>query len=198
MTKILDETHQEDIQLIGRIVQQDEAALRRLVDKYKSRLMGLAFKTVYSKELAEEVVMDVFVRVWEKAALFNADKGNLRGWLFQMTRNRAIDYLRKSGRRVDDTAVGWTDVHENVIPAAGDDPEKQAQKNDLAQVVQAALSQLSEDQQKVIGLAYYKGLSNSQIANETGIPLGTVKTRIRRGMLKLKDFLSESDLARLT
>ncbi len=198
MTKFLDETHQEDIQLIGRIVQQDEAALRRLVEKYKSRLMGLAFKTVYSKELAEEVVMDVFVRVWEKAALFNSEKGNLRGWLFQMTRNRAIDYLRKSGRRVDDTAVGWTDVHDNVIPATGDDPEKQAQQKDLALVVQTALSQLSEDQQKVIGLAYFKGLSNSQIANETGIPLGTVKTRIRRGMLKLKDFLSESDLARLT
>ncbi len=193
----MEETHQEDIQLIGRIVQQDEAALRRLIEKYKTRLMGLAFKTVYSKELAEEVVMDVFVRVWEKGGMFNAEKGNLRGWLFQMTRNRSIDYLRKSGRRVDDTAVGWTDVHENVIPSTGDNPEKHAQQKDLASLVQSALSQLSEDQQLVLGLAYFKGLSNSQIANETGIPLGTVKTRIRRGMLKLKDFLSESDLARL-
>lgn len=197
MTKLMEETHQEDIQLIGRIVQQDEAALRRLIEKYKTRLMGLAFKTVYSKELAEEVVMDVFVRVWEKGGMFNAEKGNLRGWLFQMTRNRSIDYLRKSGRRVDDTAVGWTDVHENVIPSTGDNPEKHAQQKDLASLVQSALSQLSEDQQLVLGLAYFKGLSNSQIANETGIPLGTVKTRIRRGMLKLKDFLSESDLARL-
>ena len=190
MAKFTEEQHKEDLDLIGRIVARDEAALRQLVDKYKSRLMGVAFNVIYSKELAEEIVMDIFVRVWEKGHTFDASKGNLRGWLIQATRNRSIDYLRKSGRRVDDSAVGWTDVHDNVIPAVGGDPEKATQQGYLAQEVQSAMSQLSEDQQLVLGLAYFKGMSNSEIANETGMPLGTVKTRIRRGMLKLKDSLS--------
>lgn len=197
MAKFKDEQHQEDLDLIGRIVKRDEAALRSLVDKYKSRLMGVAFKVLYSRELAEEVVMDVFIRVWEKGNMFNVNKGNLRGWLIQMTRNRSIDYLRRFGRRLDDDAVGWSDVHENIVPSSGDDPEKHAQQNQTAKVVVNALSQLTEAQQKVISLAYFKGMSNSEIANHTGLPLGTVKTNIRRGMLKLREMFSESDLAEL-
>ncbi|MEM9777371.1 MAG: sigma-70 family RNA polymerase sigma factor [Chloroflexota bacterium] len=181
--------HQEDYLLLQRIVAQDEAALRQLMDRYKNRLMGVAFKVLYSRELAEEVVMDVFVRVWERGSTFKPDRGNVRGWLMQMTRNRSIDYLRKVGRRVDDEAVGWTDVHDNVIPASGDDPEKSAQHGYLAKEVRAALAELSEEQQRVLSLAYFGGMSNSEIAAETGIPLGTVKTRIRRGMLKLKESL---------
>lgn len=181
--------HQEDYLLLQRIVAQDEAALRQLMDRYKNRLMGVALKTVYSRELAEEVVMDVFVRVWERGSTFKPDRGNVRGWLMQMTRNRSIDYLRKVGRRVDDEALGWTDVHDNVIPSVGDDPEQSTQQGYLAREVRAAIAKLSQEQQYVLGLAYFGGMSNSEIAAETGIPLGTVKTRIRRGMLKLKESL---------
>ncbi|MFK7800091.1 MAG: RNA polymerase sigma factor [Anaerolineae bacterium] len=189
MARQSEEQKSEDKELIQRIVARDEAALRLLVDRYKSRLMGVAFNVLYSRELAEEVVMDVIVRVWEKGHTFDAERGNLRGWLIQMTRNRSIDYLRRFSRRVDDTAVGWTDVHDNVISGGGADPEKEVQQTFLAKEVRSAMSNLSEEQQQVLALAYFKGMSNSEIANATGIPLGTVKTRIRRGMLKLKDSL---------
>ncbi|MEM8858268.1 MAG: sigma-70 family RNA polymerase sigma factor [Chloroflexota bacterium] len=187
--KKIEQPHQEDYLILQRIVARDEAALRQLMDRYKNRLMGVSFKVLYSRELAEEVVMDVFVRVWERGSTFKPDRGNVRGWLMQMTRNRSIDYLRKSGRRVDDEAIGWTDVHDNVIPSGKNDPEKSTQQGFLAKQVQAALAELSEDQQRVLSLAYFGGMSNSEIAAETGIPLGTVKTRIRRGMLKLKESL---------
>ena len=189
MANNLAEQTQEDNELIRRIVAQDEACLRLLVDRYKSRLMAVAFNVLYSRELAEEVVMDVFVRAWETGHTFNSDRGNVRGWLIQMTRNRSIDYLRKLDRRVDDQAVGWTDIHDNVLPSDADDPEQLTQQTYVAQRVQRALSLLNEDQRTVLGLAYFKGMSNSEIANATGIPLGTVKTRIRRGMLKLKESL---------
>ncbi|MFT5196002.1 MAG: RNA polymerase sigma-70 factor (ECF subfamily) [Cellvibrionaceae bacterium] len=189
MARVIDKQSKEDIELMACIVAQDEACLRLLVERYKSRLMGVAYNVLYSRELAEEVVMDVFVRVWEKGHTFKSDRGNVRGWMIQMTRNRSIDYLRKSGRRLDDQSVGWTDIHDNVISGGGPDPEKMMQQSFVASQVQGALKELSEDHQYVLGLAYYKGMSNSEIAEATGIPLGTVKTRIRRGMLKLKESL---------
>lgn len=187
-----------DDQLIQIIQNKDEAGLGVLFERYKRYLTGVAYNVVGSREMAEEVVLDIFTRVWEKGHTFDGKKGSLRGWLTRMTRNRAIDYLRKSGQKIMDSSVEWGEVQDNLIPSSSPtgNPEKMTELALLAEQVRAVMETLPEEQKSLIGLAYFKGLSNSKIAEATGIPLGTVKTRIRLGMKKLRETLVRSESAR--
>lgn len=178
----------QDIALMQQISQQDQTALSQLYDRYARLMYSLAYRMLGTAEEAEEVVLDAFSQVWRTAQRYDAKKGKVDSWLFLLTRSRALDRLRRRKREfnVVEAATCAAQVPLTTAPAT---PEENLLITDRRQQVKAALAQIPRDQQEVIELAYYQGLSQSQIAKQTGISLGTVKTRIRLGLSKLKGLL---------
>jgi RNA polymerase sigma factor (sigma-70 family) len=173
--------------LLARIAQQDEAALSELYDRYARVLYSFAFKSLGSVEESEETVLDVFSQVWRIAERYDSSKGRADAWLFMLARSRILDRLRAKQRaaKLPTTPI---ELEESQIQIA--DPDVDLVEDVLiaerrAQVL-AALDSLPAEQRLVIELAYYKGLSQSQIAAQTGLSLGTVKTRARLGLSKLR------------
>jgi RNA polymerase sigma-70 factor (ECF subfamily) len=140
---------------------------------------------------AEEVTQDVFFRIWEKAHTYRAEQARVSTWITSITRYRSIDLLRRRGTRPDHTSLAWDDLPLNVMPVTEGDPEDMTELSLLQKRVRDAIATLPAEQKKVLALAYLKGLTHSEIAELLGDPLGTVKTRIRAGMLKLKDLLKD-------
>ncbi|HEY9894127.1 MAG TPA: sigma-70 family RNA polymerase sigma factor [Candidatus Sericytochromatia bacterium] len=171
--------------LLIRIAQRDQAALSELYDRYARVLYAVAFKSLRSAEESEEVVLDVFAQVWRTAARYDVDKGRVDSWLFMMTRSRVLDRLRTL-QRVTKVTAASENFAEIQTPTPGVDPIENVLISERHDRVLAALSQLPEAQRQVIELAYYKGLTQSEIAAQTNLSLGTVKTRIRLGLSKLR------------
>ncbi|MEZ4591049.1 MAG: sigma-70 family RNA polymerase sigma factor [Chloroflexota bacterium] len=175
----------EDQALLAHIVNRQAEALSVLYDRYGRLLYSVAYHLVGNQQLAEEITLDVFRRVWEKAHSYQADRASVRTWLTSMTRNRAIDMLRREGVRPEHNSISWADL--TIEPSAdGHSPETAVVHQMQKQRVHAALAELPEEQQEVLLLAFFNGYSHSQIADQLAMPLGTVKTRIRLGMQKLK------------
>lgn len=175
----------DETELISRMVQRDQTALSQLYDRYARVMYALAFKMLGSAEEAEEVVLDVFAKAWRTAARYDASRSRVDSWLFLMTRSRALDRLRQRQRqtKVVEAATNTAQISSSNLP---DDALLIAERQT---VVTEALAELPTEQRIVIELAYYKGFSQSEIAKQTGLPLGTVKTRIRLGLRKLKQLL---------
>ncbi len=171
--------------LISRTARGEEAALGDLYDKTVSHVYGLAFRVLGDTTMAEEVTMDVFLQVWKQAAQFDQDRGNPMVWLAVLTRSRAIDRLRV-GRKDREAREPLDGVSKE---ATKSDPEQSCVYLEQYRFVRQALSSLPEEQREVIVLAYFGGLSQSEIAMQICEPLGTVKTRIRLGMVKLRHLL---------
>lgn len=169
---------------------RDAAALQSLYDETSRVLYSLAFRVLNDREDAEEVMLDVYQQVWNAANRFDPSRGNVLSWLAVMTRNRAIDRVRQSNvRRSRELQV------EDQVDTASDSPAPEAQSI-LAQqqvLVRRAMATLGQEQREAIELAFYSGMSHSEVADALGEPLGTVKTRIRVGMQKLRKALP-SDL----
>lgn len=171
-----------DYELLQAISHGQDGALLELFDRYGDRVLGLARKICFDLMIAEEVTQEVFLRVWQKADQFDPRKGKLRTWLLTIARNRAIDRMRKEGRRPPREAVDW--IEDDWRPevtdplSEGDEPRWRS--------LRFALAELPAEQRETLILAYYHGMSHSQIAEYLGEPLGTVKTRIRLGMDKLR------------
>lgn len=173
-----------DVELLHAVARGDEAALARLYDAYRVILFGLLVRILNSREEAEDVLQDVFIQVWRRAKDFDEKRGRPFTWLVTLTRSRAIDRLRQLGARQRLA----TSAEQNQTEAASDalsDTIKVAQK----EIVQQALAQLPEEQRHTLVLAYFEGLTQSEIALKLGAPLGTVKTRMRAGMIKLRTLL---------
>lgn len=167
------------------IVNRQAEALSVLYDRYGRLLYSVAYHLVGHQQLAEEITLDVFRRVWEKADSYRADRASVRTWLTSMTRNRAIDMLRREGVRPEHNSISWADL--TVEPHTdGYSPETAVTRRMQQQRVHAALAELPQEQQDVLILAFFRGYSHSQIADQLEMPLGTVKTRIRLGMQKLR------------
>src|SRR5438552_2281441 len=170
-----------DEELIRRVADGDEQALRELFATYGPYAKALALRIVASAALAEEVVQEVFLSVWQHAAEYRPELGSVRAWLFAAVHNRAVDSVRREEafrRRAQEEAV--------LIPEAGepDVAELVAESDELAlrrKRMRAALEQLPEEQRRVLELMYFEGRTQSAIARETGIPLGTVKSRTLLG-----------------
>lgn len=178
----------EDQALLVHIVNRQTEALSVLYDRYGRLLYSVAYHLVGNRQLAEEITLDVFRRVWEKAGSYRADRASVRTWLTSMTRNRAIDMLRREGVRPEHNSISWADLA--VEPHAdGYSPETAVFQQMQKQKVHAALADLPEEQQKVLLLAFFNGYSHSEIADFLDMPLGTVKTRIRLGLQKLRHLL---------
>jgi RNA polymerase sigma-70 factor, ECF subfamily len=178
----------DDEVLVSRISQGDRAAFSILYDRYSRVLYSFAMKSLNSREESEEVVLDVFSQVWRIADRYVASKGRVDTWLFMVTRSRTIDRLRKRQRTVPSENV-FLQLSEIQSEQSGVDPFEDVVIAERREQVLAALKTLPEEQRSVIELAYYQGFSQSEIAQKTGLSLGTIKTRARLGLSKLKSAL---------
>ncbi|MEG3846904.1 sigma-70 family RNA polymerase sigma factor [Microcoleus sp. herbarium19] len=175
--------------LLVQIARKDETALAKLYDRYGRASYALAYKILGSVEEAEEVVLDVFSQIWQKAASYDVSRSRADTWLFMLTRSRAIDRLRVLQRtfRATQACLEEAKIPNSAIP----EPIEDAMFKELSEQITTALEQLPVEQRQAIELAYYQGLTCAAIAAKTGIPIGTIKTRIRLGISKLRLALSE-------
>jgi len=175
-----------DLELLQAIARRDEYALGSLYDRYRLILFGLLMRILSSREEAEDVLQEVFLQVWRRARDFDELRGRPFTWLVTLTRSRGIDRLRLLGARQRLAAAARVDKAEDVSDAV-----KDAFLSEQRQIVARALAELSEDQRRILMLAYFDGLTQSEIASQFDIPLGTVKTRMRSGMIKLREVLGK-------
>ena len=181
----------DDQALLRLISHQQTEALSALYDRYGRLVFSLALQMMGEVAVAEEITQDVFLRVWEKAHTYRADQARVSTWITSITRYRSIDLLRRRKSRPDHTSLAWDDLPLNATPVTGEGPEDMTELSMLQKRVRIAIATLPDEQKKVLALAYFKGLTHSEIAEILGDPLGTVKTRIRAGMQKLKDLLKD-------
>ena len=170
---------ESDSALMRRIASQDESGLATLYDRYSTALYSLIRRILRDESASEEVLQDVFLHLWRIAPRYDQDRGQLRGWLLVMARNRAISYLRKRPLpEADDAAI--------YAVATGARQDTVAVQNDLVEKVRGALAQLPGEQCSLFEMAYFEGMTHSEIAERTGQPLGTVKTRLRTALTTLR------------
>ncbi len=180
----------DDQTLVRLIAQARSEALDELYERYGRLVFSLALNSVGNAGTAEEITQDVFLRVWQRARQYRPERGQVSTWLTTITRHRAIDQLRRRGSRPEGHSVAWAEISAASEPTV-EGPEEVAALAMERKRVRAALAQLPDEQKHVLALAYFQGLTQSQIAETLDLPLGTVKTRIRLGMQKLRELLQE-------
>ncbi|PYS71402.1 MAG: hypothetical protein DMF69_10525 [Acidobacteria bacterium] len=173
-----------DVELLKAIVRQDETALADLYDRYRVILFSLLVRILNSREEAEDVLQEVFLQVWRRAADFDENRGRPFTWLVTLTRSRGIDRLRSLAARERVALAGAREPSEEVSDAVAD-----AYRSEQRGLVTTALAQLPDEQKRALMLAYFDGLTQSEIAEKLDAPLGTVKTRMRSGLIKLRELL---------
>src|SRR2546423_5335116 len=176
---------EDDSNLVARMQRRDPHALAELYDRYGRVVYALILRVVRDTGIAEDLVQESFLRVWNRVHGFDAMKGSIGPWLLAVARNRAIDYLRSAGGR-ERNAV---EFEETDHPALYCDMEKDILTSDKARRVKSAVEKLSPNHRQVIELAYFEGLSQSEMAERMGQPLGTVKTWVRAALKNLRDEL---------
>jgi RNA polymerase sigma-70 factor (ECF subfamily) len=182
-----------DVALIRLVALRRSDALGALYDRYNRLVFSLALRVVGDRETAEEITQDVFYRLWENAATYRSDQAKLTTWMTSITRNRAIDILRKRQVRPERDSLNWDDAEYGLNPGLPDGPEELTDLALQQRRVRTAIAALPRDQQKVLALAYFEGLSHSQIAESLEQPLGTVKTRLRLAMQRLRELLQDEN-----
>lgn len=187
-----EKSNHEDLHLLGLISQGDQKALAILYDKYERLIYSLTLRIVRNEDEARELQQDVFLQVWHKAALFDNERGTFVTWLVTLAHNKSINTLRS--RRYKKSALeakqDIADInHESTVDHHT--PLRDAMESDERRHILSALDQIPELQRKALYLAYYEGYSQSEIAELLGEPLGTIKTRMRKGMMKLVSILGE-------
>ena len=174
------------VALVRRMATGDEDALAALYDATSAMVHGLAVKILRDEALAEDVTLEVYMQAFRQAAGYDSARGTALGWLLTLARSRAIDRFRAVARRRSNEES--VDALERVAETAAD-PVDATLAGESRRAVVAALASLTPEQRRPIELAYYAGMSQTEIAAALGQPLGTVKTRIRTGMLTLRDVL---------
>lgn len=177
---------ESDVELLHAVARGDEGALARLYDRYRIILFSVIVRILNSREEAEDVLQEVFLQVWKRAKDFDQARGRPFTWLVTLSRSRAIDRIRQLGarQRLADSAAQNT-------PDAVSDAVADTLHSEQKEIVARALAALPEEQRRTLNLAYFDGLTQSEIAAQLGTPLGTVKTRMRSGMIKLRELLGE-------
>ena len=181
----------DDAELLARLARGQEDALAALYDRLGAMAYGLALRIAGDADTAQDAVQEAFLRLWRRADRYDRSRGDPRPWVLRIVRNVAIDLHRARGAR--NRAEGASAVDESAertIPL----PEDTAESAENAARVRAALAELPPDQRRALEIAYFEGLSHREIASREGLPLGTVKTRIRDGVLRLRAcFAKEGD-----
>ena len=170
---------------MARVEARDADALASLYDRHGARLLGLAQRILGAGGEAEEVLQEVFLFAWRSAATFDPARGNVLTWLMIATRSRSIDRLRARRPASRPEIRSLEEVTDP--PAAPDDVEAASASREWEGICRAAVSELPEDQRRALELAYFEGLTHQEIAERTKSPLGTVKTRVRLGLMKLRE-----------
>jgi len=179
-----------DAALVQRMANRDRAAFSELYDRFSRPLYATAVRILYDAREAEDIVQEVFLALWEKAASFETERGTAFSWAVTLTRNRAIDRIRMRKRRSELLAASIPeDLGYNTNSAPEDSAEDLSFK-EQAGAIRAAVSSLPAEQQRALELAFFSGLTQQEIADKLSEPLGTIKARIRRGLLKLRESLS--------
>ena len=177
----------DERQLIKRLQARDQAAMNTLYERYSNVVYAVAVRIIGQSADAEDVVVDSFWQVWQQAGSYDESRGQLRTWIVTIARSRALDRLRALRRTPtvssDDDLISLPDAR------ATDDPEQDVLVAEQSALIHQALATLPREQREALALAYYRGLSQSEIAEQLGEPLGTIKTRIRLGMMKLREQL---------
>ncbi|HEY0968403.1 MAG TPA: sigma-70 family RNA polymerase sigma factor [Opitutaceae bacterium] len=180
----------EDARLLRLVASGDRDAFARLYDRFSRPLFSIAQRVLNDPREAEDIVHDVFVALWEKSGSFESNRGSAFAWCVTMTRNRAIDRVRARKRRGELLSESVpSDLGYEVNEAGAGDSADDLWGKEKAAAVRAALANLPAEQRAALQLAYYSGLTQQEIAAKLREPLGTVKARIRRGLLKLREFL---------
>ena len=184
------EDEPDDRQLLRRIVDQDKDALDLLYSRYVTPVYSMALHMLKQPPLAEEVTQDVFLNIWLKASSFNSERGQPRSWIMSVAHHRVVDVIRSRRRTATMTDPEGYETLER-LPSGGASVENQVQQNLDRERIMKALAILPENQRQVIVLAYFEGYSQSEMAEFLSEPLGTIKTRVRLAMQKLRAVLQE-------
>lgn len=189
----MDYTSLRDDELMDRLGRRDIAAFEAIYDRYGDLVFSVALRVVGDTYVAEDIAQDVFLRVWRRPEQFDLNRGKFVTWLLSVTRNRSIDERRSRGRRLRHEALPAAD-EDDIIPSGNDrdDPALATVLSLDRQAVRDALLVLPPEQKLAIQLAFFGGLTQQEIANKLGQPLGTVKTRIRLGMQKMRGAIERS------
>ncbi|MDF0645408.1 MAG: sigma-70 family RNA polymerase sigma factor [Nitrospira sp.] len=178
---------QELAQLIALTAQGDQTALATFYDRTSPQVFGMIYKILDNREAAEEVTLDVYTQVWRQAHTYDTTRGAPGAWLMTLARTRAIDRFRAGA--AEHGRIESLDAVE-LFASDDDTPEQNVEGQERRRYVQQALAVLTTEQREAVALAYFYGLSQSEIAAKLQLPLGTVKTRIRSGMIKLREALA--------
>jgi RNA polymerase sigma-70 factor (ECF subfamily) len=192
----------DDAALAARLAAGDERALAALYDAYSARLYALAYRILSTPQDAEEAVLDAFLQAWREAPRFDPARGTLTAWLVLITRSRALDRLRARGRLertmdraralagpADDSATADPSAAGPAVGSRSADPAREVERREEDARVRAALDTLPPPIRQALDLAFFEGLTHTEIADRLGWPLGTVKTRVRGGLLRLREAL---------
>lgn len=189
-----------DDALVREVAGGSTAALEALYDRHVRGCFGLAMKIVRDPNLAEEVVQDVFVKIWSSPHTFSTERGKFAGWLMTLVHNRSVDKLRrgKAGTIGASVSLDAENAHGvSFSEALADDrpsPEEQVWRGEQARLVRQVIELLPESQQEAISMAYFDGLTQREIAERLQEPLGTIKTRTRSGLRRLRRMFSQQNL----
>jgi RNA polymerase sigma-70 factor (ECF subfamily) len=167
----------DDAESLMRIGRRDENAMEDIFRRYSGPVYSVALRVLHDTGQAEDVLQEVFLQLWRNPTAFDQDRGSLGAWLMVIARNRAIDLLRR--RKPSDSV-------DDVVLASSINVADEAERNVMMEKVHRALAELPSEQRKSLELAYFEGLSHTEIASRTGDPLGTVKTRIRQALITLR------------
>jgi RNA polymerase sigma-70 factor (ECF subfamily) len=185
----------DDQTLMKLIAQAQEDALRELYDRYNRLVYSMAVNAVGQNTLAEEITQDVFLRIWNKAETYSPKKGKVITWVSSITRYRAIDAIRSQQVRPEGHTVAW-DIEGSLDNPDPLNVEERVETTQRQQRVRHAVAQLPEEQRQALAYAYFQGYTHREIAEVLGEPLGTIKTRIRLAIQKLREYLEEEDIAK--
>ncbi len=184
--------HQLDDEALLRLIAHSQSdALSELYDRYNRLVFGLALNAISDRGLAEEITQDVFMRIWERANTYQSEYGRVLNWIASIARNRAIDMLRHRQITAEGHSLGWDDLPQ-FDPPDNLDVEQEFEAENKKLLIRQALFQLPKEQRDALAMVYFRGHTQEEAAEVLGEPLGTVKTRIRLGMQKLKTLITQN------
>ena len=179
----------EDRVLMQKVAEGDQAALRTLYERHAPMCFGICVRILHDRHEAEQVLIDIFEEVWRQAGRFDASRGSTAGYLAMMARSRAIDHAR-SAKKVPMRTLSAADAQIRDTSGSAQ-PTASTERDEHRTMVQKALESLSEPQREAVELAFYSGLSHTEIATRLNKPIGSVKTNVRQGLIRLRDLLGD-------
>ena len=190
------QTTDEEREWMEQVQSGSRDALRKLYDRFKHILSGMIYKILRNREETEDLLQEIFVQAWQKADQYDPGRGTVYSFLATMARNKAIDRTRSrafKNSKKDDYVINDDEYSFN-LSTENPNPEESIELTERAVSVRKALAELNEKEREVLYISYFHGLSQSEIADKIEIPLGTVKYRMRQGMIKLRDMLDQDTI----